>query len=60
MTFLTLRGPGQTFYSYRYTDEDLGQLKRCFVLAKTITPHTFCSINVSMKDDANRFRKLFQ
>ena len=49
---------GRGSYSYRYTDEDLVELKRLLFLAPTEPGAYILFNNVTMKEDANRFRLL--
>jgi uncharacterized protein YecE (DUF72 family) len=50
---------GKGSYSYRYTDEDLVELKKLLWLAPTEAQARILFNNVTMKEDANRFRLLF-
>jgi uncharacterized protein YecE (DUF72 family) len=49
---------GRGSYSYRYTDEDLVELKKLLLLAPNDQQARILFNNVTMKDDANRFRQL--
>jgi len=49
---------GKGAYSYRYTDEDLEQLKKMLLHSQTAHPAYILFNNMSMKDDADRFRQL--
>jgi uncharacterized protein YecE (DUF72 family) len=49
---------GKGSYSYRYTDEDLLELKKLLLLAPTDAEARILFNNVTMKEDANRFRRL--
>jgi uncharacterized protein YecE (DUF72 family) len=49
---------GKGSYSYRYTDEDLIELKNLLLPAPTEPPPYILFNNVTMKEDANRFRRL--
>jgi len=49
---------GKGSYSYRYTDEDLIELKKLLLLAPTGRPACILFNNVTMKEDAIRFRRL--
>jgi len=49
---------GKGSYSYRYTDEDLVQLKKLLFLAPTEPQAHILFNNVTMKEDASRFRLL--
>jgi uncharacterized protein YecE (DUF72 family) len=49
---------GKGSYSYRYTDEDLIELKKLLFLVPTEPPAYILFNNVTMKEDANRFRRL--
>lgn len=49
---------GKGSYSYRYTDEDLLELKKLLLLTPTESQAYILFNNVSMKEDANRFRLL--
>ncbi len=48
---------GKGSYSYRYTDEDLTQLKRLLSLAPTGQQAYILFNNITMKEDANRFKQ---
>ena len=55
-TYWRLHGKGS--YSYRYTDEDLIELKNLLLLAPS-EPRAYVMFNnVAMKEDAQRFRRL--
>jgi uncharacterized protein YecE (DUF72 family) len=45
-------------YSYQYTDEELAELKRLLFIAPTEPQAYIFFNNVTMKEDANRFRLL--
>jgi len=49
---------GKGTYSYRYTDQDLLNLKRMLTLAPTEPQAHILFNNITMKEDANRFRLL--
>jgi uncharacterized protein YecE (DUF72 family) len=49
---------GKGSYSYRYTDKDLVELKKLLLLAPTAPQAYILFNNVTMKEDANRFRLL--
>lgn len=49
---------GKGSYSYRYTDEDLIRLKKLLNLAGTAQAAYILFNNISMKEDAERFRML--
>ena len=49
---------GKGSYSYRYTDEDLAELKKRLFLAPPQPQAYVLFNNVTMKEDANRFRLL--
>jgi uncharacterized protein YecE (DUF72 family) len=49
---------GKGSYSYRYTDEDLEQLKSMLLVSKTDQPAYVLFNNISMKEDADRFMRL--
>jgi len=49
---------GKGSYSYRYTDEDLAELKNLLLHAPTEPQARILFNNVTMKEDANRFRRL--
>jgi uncharacterized protein YecE (DUF72 family) len=53
-SYWRLHGKGS--YSYRYTDEDLIELKKLLFLAPTGPQAYILFNNVTMKEDANRFR----
>jgi uncharacterized protein YecE (DUF72 family) len=53
-----LRLHGKGSYSYRYTDKDLMELKNLLFLAPTAPQACILFNNVTMKEDANRFRLL--
>ncbi len=55
-SYWRLHGKGS--YSYRYTDEDLIDLKKLLLLASTEPRPCILFNNVMMKADANRFRLL--
>jgi len=55
-SYWRLHGKGS--YSYRYTDEDLTELKKLLSLAPTEPQACILFNNVTMKEDANRFRQL--
>jgi uncharacterized protein YecE (DUF72 family) len=49
---------GRGSYSYRYTDGDLVELKKLLFLAPTESPAYILFNNITMKEDAKRFRLL--
>ena len=49
---------GRGSYSYRYTDEDLAELKMQFLTTEARNPAYILFNNVTMKDDALRFAQL--
>jgi uncharacterized protein YecE (DUF72 family) len=49
---------GKGSYSYRYTDEDLIELKKLLLLAPACPQAYVMFNNVTMKEDADRFRRL--
>jgi uncharacterized protein YecE (DUF72 family) len=49
---------GKGSYSYRYTDEDLVELKKLLLLAPTASHAYILFNNATMKEDANRFKLL--
>jgi uncharacterized protein YecE (DUF72 family) len=49
---------GKGSYSYRYTDQDLAELRRLLSLAPSQSQAYILFNNVTMKEDANRFRSL--
>jgi uncharacterized protein YecE (DUF72 family) len=49
---------GKQGYRYRYSDDDLGKLKEMLLIRKTAHPAYVLFNNMSMKDDAERFRRL--
>jgi uncharacterized protein YecE (DUF72 family) len=51
---------GKGSYSYRYTDEDLAELKRLLFLAPPQPQAYILFNNITMKEDANRFRLLLE
>lgn len=55
-SYWRLHGKGS--YSYRYTDEDLMDLKKLLSLAPTEPQSRILFNNVTMKEDASRFRRL--
>ena len=50
---------GRGSYFYRYTDEDLAELKRMFTVHQTDESYVMFN-NVPMKEDAERFRNLLR
>jgi len=54
--YCRLHGKGS--YSYRYTDEDLVELKKLLLLAPADRQARILFNNITMKEDANRFRRL--
>jgi uncharacterized protein YecE (DUF72 family) len=49
---------GKGSYSYRYTDDDLLELKKLLLLAPTDLQARILFNNVTMKEDADRFRRI--
>ena len=49
---------GKGSYSYRYTDDDLLELRRLLLLAPAQPQAYILFNNIQMKEDANRFRLL--
>jgi uncharacterized protein YecE (DUF72 family) len=47
-------------YSYRYTDDDLVELKKRLLLASPQTPAYILFNNVTMEEGANRFRRVLE
>jgi uncharacterized protein YecE (DUF72 family) len=55
-SYWRLHGKGS--YSYRYTDDDLLELRRLMFLNRSEPQPYILFNNVTMKEDANRFRRL--
>jgi uncharacterized protein YecE (DUF72 family) len=51
---------GKGSYSYRYTDEDLFELKKLLFLAPNESQARILFNNVTMKEETNRFRRLLE